>query len=248
MKEYYNKNYLITGGASGIGMSVASRLTEEGARVILVSSNKKKLESSIWKLEGSNNLYYQYDLSDTKNIEHIFSFLHLNNIVLDGMIHCAGISPLCLIADNSPELMEKVFNINVLSFFELVKYFQREENSKQGSKIVAVSSITARGAGYRQTLYGASKAALSSAIKLMAKELLNRDIHINAVSPGVCDTDMLYELKQKSDNLNEKVKQSQPLGIIPPKEVSDVILFLLSEAGNYITGTDMVYDGGALLK
>ena len=153
-----------------------------------------------------------------------------------------------MIADNSVKLMESVFNVNVFSFLELVKYFQREKYSQTGSKIVAISSITSRGSGYRQTLYGASKAALTSSIKLMARELLNRNIHINSISPGVCDTNMIESLKLQSNNLEDKVKQSQPLGIIPPDEVSDAILFLLSNTADYITGTELLYDGGALLK
>ncbi|QNM06855.1 SDR family NAD(P)-dependent oxidoreductase [Qiania dongpingensis] len=243
-----DKNYLIIGGSSGIGYAVAEAITQSGGNVIIVSKNMDKLTSAVKKLKNGNNLCYSYDLNDIENIKDIFEFCSSKHIMLDGMIYCAGISPLCLIKENSAELMRKVFNINYFSFVEAVKYFQIEAYSKEKSKIVAISSITSKGAGYRQVLYGSSKAAISSSIKLMAKELLNRGICINAVSPGVVETDMLTELRRESMNLDDKIKQNQPLGIIPAAKVAKIILFLLSDTADYITGTELLYDAGAKLK
>lgn len=246
--DFEDKNYIIIGGSSGIGYAAAFKLAEHGAKIIIVSNDEKMLTNSVKSLPGEGHLGFFYDFEDTKNIEDIFTFCESKNIILDGMVHSAGISPLCLICDNTPELMEKVFNINVFSLIELVKYFQLSKYSVEASKIVSVASITSKGAGYRQTLYGSSKAAMLSAIKLMSKELLNRNIHINAVSPGVSDTPMLDNLKMNSANLEEKVKESQPLGIIPSQSVADIIILLLSASADYITGTEIIYDGGAMLK
>ena len=217
------KTYLITGASSGIGYATAKLLADNGARVILVSSSLQKLNKAIDGLQGDNHIAIRYDLSDLDNIGTIFENITNQGIKLSGLVHCAGVSPLCLIKDNSPALMQKVFAINVFSLIELVKYFQRKEVSIDGAKIVSVASITAHGAGYRQTLYGSSKAAMLSAMKLMAKELLNRNIKINCVSPGVVDTPMLNSLRLESENLEIKIKANQPLGIISAEKVADVI-------------------------
>lgn len=242
-----SKIYLITGGSSGIGLEVAKRLSQEEAKVILLSSSEKKLVEARKTLSGFGHMIYEYNLEDIKNIPNIFEWLKGMGIKLDGLIHCAGIAPLCLLKDNTPDMMEKVFGINVFSFIELVKNFQKAEISNDGSKIVAVGSITRQLSGYRQTLYGASKNAIVSIVKLMAPELLNRNITINCVSPGVTDTPMLIKLKENSSNLEEKIKKSQPLGIIPVENIAETILFLLSANADYITGKEWIYDGGALL-
>ena len=242
------KTYLITCASSGIGYATAKLLADNGARVILVSSSLQKLNKAIDGLQGDNHIAIRYDLSDLDNIGTIFENITNQGIKLSGLVHCAGVSPLCLIKDNSPALMQKVFAINVFSLIELVKYFQREEVSIDGAKIVSVASITAHGAGYRQTLYGSSKAAMLSAMKLMAKELLNRNIKINCVSPGVVDTPMLNSLRSESENLEIKIRANQPLGIIPAEKVADVINYLLGPATDFLTGMEWFYDSGAMLK
>lgn len=245
---FEGKTFLITGGSSGIGLAAAERLAHGKARVILVSGNREKLGKAVGTLEGEGHLAFPCDLSHPENVGRIFEFIESAGLRLDGMVHSAGIAPLCLIKENTVELMEQVFRINFFSFVEMVKYFQREQVSAEGSKIVAITSITARGAGYRQTLYGASKAALISSVKLMAKELLNRNIHINCISPGVAETSLLDELRARSAGFDEKLKINQPLGSIPPDNIAEAVVFLLSGGSDFLTGTEWVLDGGALLK
>lgn len=242
------KYVLITGGSSGIGFATAVQLAEQNINVILVSSNQNKLEQAVRKLTGEGHFFICNDLGNLTGIGAIFEELQKRNIKLDGFVHSAGCSPLCLLKDNTPEQMEQVFKLNVFSFIELVKFFQLENHSKQGSRIVAVSSITAHGAGYRQTLYGASKAALISAVKLMARELLNRDIRVNCVSPGVTDTPMLDQLRQNSSDLDTKIKANQCFGAIPSRDIALRICDLLGTGSDYLTGSEVVLDGGASLK
>lgn len=241
------KTYLITGGSSGIGLAAAKRLAEKGNHLILVASNQEKLSAALASLAGTGHRSICCDLSCSAYVQDIYQTLTSWGVRLDGMVYSAGISPLCLLKDNSSELMQKVFEVNVFSFIELVKFFQLPELSREGARIVAVTSITARGAGYRQTLYGSSKAAMISAAKLMARELLNRDIRINCISPGVTDTPMLDELRKSSPGLDEKIKANQPLGAIPAETIAETIDHLLNSASNYLTGMEWVLDGGAAL-
>lgn len=242
------KSYLILGGSSGIGYAIAKKIKALGHIVIIVASNAKKLEFALEKIDYEWSYGCVYDLSNTREIEKIFRFCNEKVDFLDGMIYAAGISPLCLVRDNTPELMEKVFNINFFSFIECVKCFQKDIYSNEGSRILGIASITAKGAGYRQTLYGASKAAMIASVKLMAKELLNRKILINVISPGVTDTEMFQELEKKSDNLRARITETQPLGILVPEQISEFVAFFLSETINFITGEEIIVDGGAMLK
>lgn len=246
MKE--KKYYLILGGSSGIGYSIAKKLKELGHGIVIVAQNKEKLDVSLKLLNYKDSYSFSYDLSNTREIYRIFEYCREKRIILDGMVYAAGISPLCLLKDNSVELMEQVFRINFFSFVESVKYFQNKEYSKEKSRIVAITSITAKGAGYRQTLYGSSKAAIISSAKLMAKELLNRHITINVVSPGVTDTEMFKKLEKKSENLREKVRDAQPLGLINADKIAEFIVFLLTSSLDCVTGQEFIVDGGAMLK
>lgn len=245
---FYGKKYIITGGSSGIGFAVAKMLAQQGAHVLLVARREDCLKEAVEMLPGEGHLYYPFDLKKMEEISAIFLFCKEHDFCLNGMVYSAGMAPLCLVSENTPELMDEVFRINVFAFIEMVKFFQQEEYSYEGSKIVGISSIMNQGAGYRQTLYGASKGALTASVKLMAKELLNRNIKINSIAPGVCDTEMYQKLKKKSNNLDEKVKQNQILGALQPEQVGKTVLFLLSEAADVITGTEILYDGGAILK
>lgn len=242
------KYYLILGGSSGIGYAIAKKLKSLGCGVIIVAKNEKKLKVALENLAYNESYGYVYDLENTREVYRIFDFCKEKSILLDGMIYAAGISPLCLVKDNTQELMEKVFSINFFSFIECVKYFQKQEFSRENSRILGISSITAKGAGFRQTLYGSSKAAMIASVKLMARELLNRGIHINVISPGVTDTELFRDLEKKSKNLRERVEQTQLLGIIGAEQISEYAVFLLSSAGDYMTGEEVVVDGGAMLK
>lgn len=240
------KNYLVVGGSSGIGLSVTKKLIGDGNLVIVASSNEKKL-CKVKEDLGSQVLTVQCNLENLGEIENIFNFVKDENIVLDGMVYCAGISPLCLLKDNTSELMEKVYHINLFSFIECARHYYDESISKEGSAIVAIASITAHTSGYRQILYGSSKAAMVSACKLMAKELLNRKIRINCISPGVSATDMLVGLYENVNDMDGKIRKNQPLGIIQPESIAEIVKTLLSPTGQYITGTEIIYDGGFLL-
>ena len=198
-------------------------------------------------LSGNGHRTICCDLCSSAHVEEIYQVLITWNTRLDGMVYSAGISPLCLLKDNTVELMKQVFEDNLFSFIELVKHFQRPEISYDGARIVAVSSITARGAGYRQTLYGSSKAAMISAVKLMARELMNRNIRINCISPGVTDTPMLDDLRNNSTGFDEKLKSNQPFGAIPAETIAETIDHILTSASNYLTGTEWILDGGATL-
>lgn len=244
----HQKKYLVIGGSSGVGLATAKLLSERGNRVILVSGNFEKLSNALSQLNGDNHNIIVCDLSNADNVAQIFADLEKNNIVLDGMVYTAGVAPLCLLKDNTVELMSEVFHINFFSFVEAVKYFYKEEISCEGSRIVAVSSVASHSAGYRQTLYGSSKSAMESATKLMAKELLNRNIRINCISPAAIFTSMYEKLAEQSSSFKDNIKSTQPLGVIPAEVIAKQIVYMLNEGSDYCTGSTIHIEAGAQLK
>lgn len=247
MLNLCDKNYIIVGASSGIGKNVAKFLTENcGANVILVARREDIITKMAYELKG-DNFAIKYDLEDLENIEYIFEICHKNGYKLDGMVYSAGVSPLFNIAENDVKLMEKVMKVNVLAFVELGKYMLNDKYSNKGASIVAISSIVSLLTTNRQSVYAASKAMLNTYVRYLAKEAIGK-MRVNAILPGVVETEMYLELKQKSQNLDEKTKQNQPLGIIPVEKISKMVLYLLSDDASYITGSLFNMDGGYLIR
>lgn len=237
--SWKNKTYLITGGSSGIGLQTAKALTEKGASVVIVGSNPAKLDSALRELpEGNHGICF--DLKNLDRIEKIFSECGNLGIVFDGMVHCAGISPLMLVRENDLQTMLDTFSVNYFSFVELVKYFQRETVSAPTASIVAISSIVASQPANQQSVYASSKAALEETVRCLSKELMLRHIRINALAPGAVQTEMFWQLNKDASNPEAK----WPLGIIPMRNVSEMILYLLSDHAAYMTGSIVKMDAG----
>lgn len=236
------KNVLLTGATSGIGKTTIKYLVERNYNCIAVGRNKEKLKDVTGN--NSNVQSIQYDLSDVRHIKRIFDTIYERGIRLDGMVHCAGVSPLMKVEENNVDKMEETFGINLFSFIELVKYFSDEKIYNPGASIVAISSVAAQGATYRQTVYSASKAALEQSIRCMAKEYMEKGIRINGVSPGAVQTEMLKKMQEENEGLVEKVKKKYPMGIIPPQKISRMIEMLLSDDAEYMTGTIVQVDAG----
>ena len=236
------KNILVTGATSGIGFATANWLIEKGYHVVAIGRNESKLKEMC---SSSNEMeYIQYDFNDIYSVESIFKELQKRNIILDGMVHCAGISPLMKVEDNDIAKMEETFRINYFSFIELMKYFQNDGVYNREASVVAISSVAARCASYRQAVYGASKAALEESVRCLSKELVQKDIRINCIAPGAVETQMLNELDKQSPGTKEKLSKIYPLGLIPPVEIAKMIEILLTSQSKYITGSVIQMDAG----
>lgn len=238
------KTILITGATSGLGKNLTEYLAESSLfSPVILARNESKLQMLAEKYSIQ---YIKYDLSDIYNISSVYEQLESKNIALDGLVHCAGISPLMLTKDNDPIKMTETFNVNFFSFVELVKGFVNYCSNGGEKSIIAISSVAAKVASYRQSVYGASKAALEEAVRCMAKELMSQGIRVNAIAPGAIQTEMLIDLQKKSEGLREKLEKLYPLGIADPIYFSKMIEYLLSDESKYITGRCIDMDSGFL--
>lgn len=234
------RRYLVTGGASGIGLQTVKDLVKAGAKVLIVDYNEKKLSKVLEDLpQGNVGLVcdLRYPLQE---VEKIFSYIGENHIVLDGLVYCAGIAPLMTVADNDCNIMKDAFAVNVFSFVECVKHMLVDGVCQHKGSIVAISSIAASQSTNRQTVYAGSKAALEAAIRCMAKELMLRGIRVNGLALGAVRTEMFKELETMNPDLGSRY----PLGAIPMEQVSTMILYLLSDESDHMTGSVVKIDGG----
>lgn len=242
-----SKTYAVIGASGGVGKKLSEQLISmEGVQVILVARNKNKISDLI---EGKpNSLFMPCDLNKSEQIEQLFTYLCEQNIKLDGLIYCAGISPLMKVVETNIELMRETFQVNVISFIEIMKWFLREEISNSGASVVVMSSVAANIPTYRQTVYSSTKSALEEAVRCIAKEGKERLIRVNALSAGAIDTEMLGKLMQESESLREKLERYYPFGLISTDKIAQNIIYLLSDYSANTTGSVLNIDSGFLIN
>lgn len=237
------KNYLVAGATSGIGEACVHKLADDAAGMILVGRNAEKLKALGKQYEHDTSIYpVAYDLLDLEHIAIIFEACKQNNMKLDGMVYSAGMDGTWPVKVNNTVQMQQMMTINCFAFVEMAKNYYKKRNSLDGSSIVAISSIASLTAEVGMSGYSASKAALNSYVKTMAKEFLRRKIRVNAVLPGGVNTPMADEKGKLLEGVAEMGKtegyktDSQPLGIIPRDIVASQVQFLLSDKSAFTTG------------
>ena len=244
MDCFENKTYVVIGASSGIGGTLSKMLLEKGAETWLVSRSKDNIINLLAVFPNAH--FLQCDLLVSDDIERLGAFFLSNDVKLDGLVFCAGVSPLMKIEDTDVNVLKDSFQTNVISFIEIMKWFALEAISKTGSSVVVMSSIAANIASFRQTVYASTKAALEEAVRCISKELIDRRIRINAIAAGAVNTPMLTKLMEQSDTLRTKLEKLYPLGLISPEQISNQILYLLSDFGANTTGTVINLDSGFL--
>lgn len=235
------KTILVTGASSGIGRAAAVTLSEAGAKVLLTARRKEELQNTLRLLSGSGHACYPFDLNELEQIGRFMEMIAEEHGLLDGLAFCAGITTTRPYKVTTPDVMHKIMKLNFYSFYEMARQFAKKKVSRNGAKIVAVSSVASKSPDKGQAAYAASKAAMDAAVSVLAQELLPRHINVNTVHPAFVRTDM------SRDYINDNGKyhiRTQPLGFIEPEEVALLIAYLLSSAANMITGSEMEIRGG----
>lgn len=237
------KKILITGASSGIGESCAEYFSKKGAELILVSRNREKLLEISKRLPGESHIY-AYDLMDLQGIKNIFKFCKAEGIILDGMVHCAGMLAECPIKSNQLNLLEAAMQIHCFSFVELGKFFSSRLYSNEGASIVAISSVSSISCDKGMGPYSASKAALNAIVKTMAKEFATRKIRVNAILPAGVDTPMAAHKREIMGVSDENAADGQPLGLITPEAIASLACYLLSSEARFLTGAEIPVSAG----
>ncbi len=240
------KNILVTGASSGIGRQCAISCSQMGARVILIARNEERLNETLAMLEGNNHSVVVLDLTNYKQVEVAVKEIVLKIGRLNGVLHCAGISTTLPVKLLDVETMDKFSHANVFSAINLTKEVCKVSHfSKDGGSIVFFSSIMGVVGESGKTLYSMTKGALLSATRSLACELARKKIRVNSISPGVVVTPINKNLPHIADAEKRNILEEKHLfGFGKPEDVANPCLFLLSDASRWITGQNIIVDGG----
>lgn len=239
------KTVLITGAANGIGRACALDFAREGYFTIInynKSENEaKKLEKEI-KEFGGNCMKICADISKKSEVERLFSKIEELGLGVDILINNAGVSCIKMLCDTSEEEYDRIFDINMKGVYLCTKAACFNMVAKKWGRIINISSVWGVSGASCESIYSASKAAVIGFTKAMAKELAPSGICVNAIAPGVIDTNMNKFLSSEE---REELKNEIPAGRFgESSEVSKLALFLASDNASYITGQTIGIDGG----
>ena len=240
-----NKLVIITGASSGIGRQCATSCAEAGARIVLLGRNMERLEETRSHLCGEGHSVICADLTDFDDVTSKLSEVISSIGPADGFIHAAGIEKTLPLKNLKPQDFIDVFSTNLIGGINILKFVSKKKNFNPGFKAVFISSITALIARVGTLVYTASKGAVVSATRELAVELAPKKINVNCISPGTVLTPMMEKvLNEMTDEDRQKRLNGFPLGLGRPEDVAYGCVYLLSDAARWITGQNLVIDGG----
>ncbi len=239
-----HKNILITGASSGIGRSAAILCSSLGASLTIVGRNELRLKETLLSLSGDDDNAKLCDLNHHDEVVSMVDELPL----LDGAVFCAGIQEICLTKNIDQEILVKLMNTNFFSTVLLISQLIKMKKLNKGSSIVLISSVAAcHCPEVGNSVYSSTKAALFSYARVLALELSSRRIRVNTISPGMVRTPLHEQFGLTQEQFEEDEKK-YPYGYGQPEDVANVVAFLLSDASKWMTGSDILLDGGLTLK
>ena len=237
------KTILVTGASSGIGRTTAINCSRMGARVVVTARNQSRLQETIDEMAPVEGGHCQYlaDLTSQEDVKRLLGELP----PLDGAVLCAGNSVTLPLQFGTREKYDSMFEVNFFSPVELMRLMYKKKILNKGASVVLMASIGGThsympGNG----VYGASKAALNSVMKYAAREYAARKVRVNSVCPGMVDTPLIHRGVITDEQLAEDAKK-YPLGRYGrPEDIANGVIYLLSDASSWLTGHDLVIDGG----
>lgn len=236
---------LVTGGSSGIGRAIAIRLGRDGFRVLVhFNRNEKGAAETLEQIRqaGGQGDLIRFDTKNREEMEKAMTdfFQSHADLRLDVLVNNAGIHKDTLMGIMSDEAFDDVMRTNAYGPFYLMRLCARKMMRQRRGSIVNISSLAGQTGNAGQANYAASKAALIAMTKTLAMEIGARNVRVNAVAPGLIETEMIESIP-----FLEELKKRIPLGVLgKPEDVAGPVSFLCSEDAKYITGTTISVNGG----
>lgn len=239
-----NKTILVTGASSGIGKATAIECSKLGAKVVATGRNEERLNQTMAELEGEGHLAIVADLASDEGVNTLVEQCPK----IDGLVNNAGATVTVPIQFINRENLEGLMQVNTVAPILLFQRLMKAKRLGKGASIVFTASISGVCcAVLGNSLYSTSKAAIGGFVKNAALELAGKNIRVNAVCPGMIDTHILDAGIVGADDL-ERERQKYPMKRFgKPEEVAWSIIYLLSDASSFTTGSMLVMDGGFTL-
>ena len=241
------KTIAVTGAASGIGRQCAIDFAKAGANLVLFDLNQDALESTATECKqfGGEVHCCACDLTDDYKVAALVDTAVSEIGPINGLLHAAGIEKTLPFNKFTSEDYQKIYSVNVISGLNLVSILSKKKYRADNAKYVLIASITAIVGRPGVTAYAASKGALVSAVRTMALELAPKGVTINCISPGTILTPLMENmLASLSEEQREERKEGFPMGLGKPSDIASTAMFLLSDGARWITGQNIVVDGG----
>ena len=244
--DFQGKWVLVTGASSGIGRAMAVELSRWGAALILVGRDADRLNETADLLNPCPNHLLSFDLADYSRIDPVFKELAHRIGRIYGFCHCAGTVETRPLSSSTRKGLQAMMDINLFAGLELARVVcRRDIMEDEGGSLLFISSIYARVGMAGQVGYSASKGAVSAAARAMAVELARRRIRVNTLLPGLVKSAMTDgAFSRLSRNQVKTLEDSYPLGPGTPEEVARAGVFLLAPQNTWITGSEIIMDGG----
>lgn len=238
---------IVTGGSRGIGYAVVKKYLENGASVVLCGSRMESAQKAVEKLKQENPEYIVEgiapDLTSTDEIREAFEYVVKKYGALDILVNNAGISASQSLYDYKTEDFEKVIDLNVTAMFNCSREAAVIMKEQGGGAILNTSSMVSIYGQSSGCAYPASKFAVNGLTKSLARELGKDKIRVNAVAPGIINTDMVAAVPEE---VIKPLIATIPLGRIgEPEDIADAFLYLASDMASYVTGAVLSVDGAA---
>lgn len=241
-----NKNILVTGASSGIGECCCKICSETGANLILIGRHQEKLSQALKQLHTGKHSYILCDLLNISDIEKSLNETLNRYGKIHGFIHSAGIDMTLPLNSLRSTNYQQVFNTNVISGFEISRILSKKQYCPdEGASYIFIASVMGIVGESAKVAYSATKGALISGCRSMALEFSQKKIRVNCISPGIVLTDLARNLfAELPEGAIDRIKSLHPLGFGSPVDVANACVFLLSDETKWITGSNLVIDGG----
>lgn len=235
------KTILITGASSGIGKEAAILVSQYGASLYITGRNGEKLKETYDQLPATGHRMYRADLANDNEMDQMIADLP----ELNGIVHCAGIVGPLPVKFITRADIDRMFTINYNVPVNLTGKILRKKKLRDHSSVLFMSTIATRNPYFGGALYAGSKAALEAYSRTLALEMVGKGIRSNCIMAGLVDTPMIVSPSEQNmqEEAMERYLKRYPLGIGKTSDVANAILFFLSDASKWISGTSLILGG-----